>query len=305
MSKRFKGIIPCPNCKKEYVALLYGSVNVTVNPELKEKVFNEEIKEVVCSYCKHKTKVETQLLYHDMENAFALQYDPNSEIETFENKSVDSVDRGYIFSAPVIKKWSLFLSQIILHENRINLTPKHKRLQKIKQRNNIGTFEEQVKDLVDDLQLTNERCNNCGNLLKLNGLEEKCDTCDNIIFCKSPYMLEFAINVISIFVTNFNDMNVDKQEKLKELVLALDNIVDTYYLFKKIDNKDILLSIKLINELKLFGIIKPPIFYIKIENSRASIHLNKDSLSEGVLKLGNIEIISYLLGSFNYILKFI
>ena len=35
--------LECPICKQKHIVTLYNSVNIQVNPELKEKVFNGEI----------------------------------------------------------------------------------------------------------------------------------------------------------------------------------------------------------------------------------------------------------------------
>lgn len=42
--------IDCPMCKQKHIMTLYDSVNVRLNPELKEKVFNGEINALPCSY---------------------------------------------------------------------------------------------------------------------------------------------------------------------------------------------------------------------------------------------------------------
>lgn len=41
--------VDCPICKQKHIMTFYNSVNVQLNPELKEKVFNREINAYPCS----------------------------------------------------------------------------------------------------------------------------------------------------------------------------------------------------------------------------------------------------------------
>jgi hypothetical protein len=301
MSRKFEGKIPCSNCKRVFVASLYSSVNVTVNPELKEKVFNEEIKNVICPYCRHKTKVNNKLLYHDMDNCFALEYNPFKTNDSSTNKEKDGILESYIFNAPVINEWSEFLSEIILFENRIKLTPKNQRLKKLKQRKNIGTFEEQVKDIIYDLQLNVKRCKYCGSDLFLYGLEENCTKCKKSVREKSPYILELAIEIIITFFKNFNDLHLNKTDKIEILINSLENITNTFYMFKKIENEELSNAKKYLNDINKLGVIYPPLFYIEIKNNHISYTVNSEQEEIDSTKIGKFENILYIIKSLDYL----
>lgn len=58
--------VRCPKCKNEGEIDLYESVNITVNPELLEKVKNREINSFHCEKCGNKIEIMVPFLYHDM-----------------------------------------------------------------------------------------------------------------------------------------------------------------------------------------------------------------------------------------------
>lgn len=72
MSKERIVKIPCPFCGKESDFLVYDSVNVTLDPELKQKVIDLDIFEFTCEHC-HNTKfLPYPCLYHDMERNYMV-----------------------------------------------------------------------------------------------------------------------------------------------------------------------------------------------------------------------------------------
>ena len=72
MSKVRREIIECPHCHKEGEFELWDSVNVDLNPELREKIFNEELFMYHCSHCGRDIGIPADTLYHDMKNQFML-----------------------------------------------------------------------------------------------------------------------------------------------------------------------------------------------------------------------------------------
>lgn len=68
--------LECPHCGNIQTAVVWDSVNVTLNPELKEKLFQGDINIFTCRKCKETSLINTQLLYHDMTHKFSVAYFP-------------------------------------------------------------------------------------------------------------------------------------------------------------------------------------------------------------------------------------
>lgn len=59
---------------------MWSSVNVTIDPELKEQLFNAEINRFACKRCGHEAFMPVSLLYHDMEGKFCIQFYPAEQL---------------------------------------------------------------------------------------------------------------------------------------------------------------------------------------------------------------------------------
>ncbi len=75
MSQLRKEIITCPHCHQEGEFSFWSSVNVSLNPELREKIFSEELFMYHCPHCGKVTGIPAGFLYHDMEHQFMLFFD--------------------------------------------------------------------------------------------------------------------------------------------------------------------------------------------------------------------------------------
>ena len=99
--------INCPACNAEGPYLIWDSVNVDLNPELKPKVMDGSLFTWVCPNCKEKFNAPYSFLYHDMTHGFMVMFDSeNSHIIPFgeflrlsENKlnteAVDIIESDY------------------------------------------------------------------------------------------------------------------------------------------------------------------------------------------------------------------
>lgn len=65
MSKVSVEKIKCPKCGKELQANIYDSINVNLNPELKDKLLNNELTNVHCD-CGQSITLIYPILYHKM-----------------------------------------------------------------------------------------------------------------------------------------------------------------------------------------------------------------------------------------------
>ena len=67
MSKNRKMNVKCPYCGKNSNFTIWDSVNITVNPELKEKTLDQSLFNFHCPTCKKDTLVQYPVIYHDMD----------------------------------------------------------------------------------------------------------------------------------------------------------------------------------------------------------------------------------------------
>lgn len=72
MSRVEKRIIRCEKCGETFDVDVYDSINVSLDPELKEKVFDGSIYSFVCPHCQHEHYITYPFLYHDMERKFMI-----------------------------------------------------------------------------------------------------------------------------------------------------------------------------------------------------------------------------------------
>jgi hypothetical protein len=77
--------LPCPNCGREQTCLCWFSLNVDLDPSLRQRLFEGEINGFTCEACGHKAFINMPLLYHDMTRKFSVQFFPEAYIEDVTN----------------------------------------------------------------------------------------------------------------------------------------------------------------------------------------------------------------------------
>ena len=89
----------CPKCGHLQDTVVWTSLNVSLDPNLREKLFNGEINVFVCQKCGNRALINIVLLYHDMHRQYCVQYYLVQAIEDpefFKNFTKDaklSIDR--------------------------------------------------------------------------------------------------------------------------------------------------------------------------------------------------------------------
>ena len=68
--------LSCPLCQHEQMVRIWSTINVTLDPELRVRLFNDDINVFRCESCDSLTHVEKDLLYHDMTRKFCVRYTP-------------------------------------------------------------------------------------------------------------------------------------------------------------------------------------------------------------------------------------
>ena len=80
MSVCIKTKIACPQCGQKIEYDYWGTVNVDLNPELKDKVINQDLFRCHCS-CGCNDVLLHSLLYHNMEKKYMVSFYDISEVE--------------------------------------------------------------------------------------------------------------------------------------------------------------------------------------------------------------------------------
>jgi len=81
MSRSHQKTISCPNCGEQRGFTVWDSINVTVDPNLKQSLLNGELTTFVCNRCGEGANVTYDLLYHDMEKSLAIWLVENDDDE--------------------------------------------------------------------------------------------------------------------------------------------------------------------------------------------------------------------------------
>ena len=83
----------CPDCKKEFPFEIWQNINVQLNSEMRDKVFDHSIFNFTCPHCGSKGYTEYPFLYNDMKNAFMIQYCPEEDsIEDYKKALQEIID---------------------------------------------------------------------------------------------------------------------------------------------------------------------------------------------------------------------
>lgn len=73
------------SCGNDVEIVVYDSVNVTLDPKLKEAVMNREINSFKCPKCRLKAEISYKFLYNDMANKKIIWCYPKYEKDNAEN----------------------------------------------------------------------------------------------------------------------------------------------------------------------------------------------------------------------------
>ncbi|GEM_PF-717011 len=72
MSRSHEEPIRCASCNAQQNFTVWESINVTVDPDLKQSLLNGDLTTFRCSRCGNETHVIYNCLYHDMDNSLAV-----------------------------------------------------------------------------------------------------------------------------------------------------------------------------------------------------------------------------------------
>lgn len=96
MSVREQVEAVCPACGAESQVSVWRSVNVTLDPDAKAQLLAGTMNVFSCPKCRYESLLDTDLLYHDMERGFCVQYYPYERLGDdgfLANFSIDGAPR--------------------------------------------------------------------------------------------------------------------------------------------------------------------------------------------------------------------
>ncbi len=91
MSRQVRKVFLC-GCGNELEAWVYESVNVTLDPKLKNLVFSPKFNLVECAHCGQKSDADIRFIYHDMDKKFWIYVYPEEAVEFAEEIKCDVAD---------------------------------------------------------------------------------------------------------------------------------------------------------------------------------------------------------------------
>src|SRR6266478_5081011 len=110
----------CPQCGKMTQNKIWGTVNLGLNPELREEVLTGRVRRATCPFCSSVFNVEWHFLYHDPTRSFMLSYHPtlqgrSAPIPTQALDLVEKVVSNY--KLRLVTSWNQLREKIAVFEN--------------------------------------------------------------------------------------------------------------------------------------------------------------------------------------------
>ena len=81
MSKMAQHDLQCPSCGHTTPTTVWESINVTVDPRLKEQLFAGRVNMFECARCDNRTFVNASLLYHDVTLRYCTYFFPRHALD--------------------------------------------------------------------------------------------------------------------------------------------------------------------------------------------------------------------------------
>ena len=115
--------VTCPSCGHEQITMIWLSIDASLDPELRTRLFDAEINVGVCEVCQEKRFTPMPILYRDREREFCVMYFPldrdvwepeeMSEFFTSEGKMAEEVP---FYDPHVVLSFDEMLRYIVLRE---------------------------------------------------------------------------------------------------------------------------------------------------------------------------------------------
>ena len=84
--------IKCPKCGKDAEFEIWNSINVDLNPEMRERVLDGTLYNFKCQHCGHEDKIAYPILYNDMTHNFMIYYCDENGVKEYEDALTNLMD---------------------------------------------------------------------------------------------------------------------------------------------------------------------------------------------------------------------
>jgi hypothetical protein len=115
----------CSECGLKQLFTVYDSVNVSLNPDYKERLINGELTIFTCDACGYQVKMVYPLLYHDMENKLMVYLDPDGQLDPngLGNKQFlfDMLDESYQYR--IVPTREEMVEKILIFDDNLDDRP--------------------------------------------------------------------------------------------------------------------------------------------------------------------------------------
>jgi hypothetical protein len=123
MSREIQVDVTCSACLFKDVVPVYTSVNVSMDPDLRDMIFDDELNRFSCPNCGQSWVLPVNLMYHDMDLKFAVWFNPQGEMSEEDRVVFDKVAQSmgigdYLSKAPSTYTWEEFKSKILEFEEQ-------------------------------------------------------------------------------------------------------------------------------------------------------------------------------------------
>jgi hypothetical protein len=113
VSRKLEIHASCPFCGFTQLASVYTSVNVSLDPQLRESILDDSLNRIACADCGETYPIILNILYHNMEKEFAVWFCPEGEIPDEEKDALERVSQmmgvgAYLLKASVVYTWDEF-----------------------------------------------------------------------------------------------------------------------------------------------------------------------------------------------------
>jgi len=115
--------IACPNCLNRQKFHIWGSININIEPGLKQQLLDGELTTFICKNCGFQSLVEYDTLYHDMKNlrAFWLKYPKQEKVSEIDKIAKDFFSEfSEKYTTRLVTSYHELIEKISIYDNGFN-----------------------------------------------------------------------------------------------------------------------------------------------------------------------------------------
>ncbi|AMP20683.1 hypothetical protein AZF37_05370 [endosymbiont 'TC1' of Trimyema compressum] len=127
MIQQIREKMNCPQCGTEREVILWEKVNVKMNPDLKEKLFDGTLNMLKCKDCGYGARIYIPLIYHDMDKKFFIHFAPDypvgeekTLIENLDKETATLFDDSYNNRLRVVFDYKSLLEKIRIFDEDLD-----------------------------------------------------------------------------------------------------------------------------------------------------------------------------------------